>query len=42
MEETKIIDICDMKKIYGMGDSLVAALNGINITITTGEYLGLP
>ena len=41
MEETKIIDICDMKKIYGMGDSLVAALNGINITITTGEFVAV-
>jgi len=30
-----------MKKIYGMGESEVAALNGINIDITTGEFVAV-
>jgi putative ABC transport system ATP-binding protein len=41
MSETKIIDICDMKKIYGMGDSEVAALNGIDIDICEGEFVAI-
>jgi putative ABC transport system ATP-binding protein len=41
METSKIIDICDMKKIYGMGDSEVAALNGINIDICDGEFVAI-
>jgi putative ABC transport system ATP-binding protein len=41
MAETKIIDICDMKKIYGMGDSEVAALNGIDIDICEGEFVAI-
>ena len=41
MTESKIIDICDMKKIYGMGDSEVAALNGINIDICAGEFVAV-
>ena len=41
MANTKIIDICDMKKIYGMGDSEVAALNGIQIDIGEGEFVAV-
>jgi len=41
MEETKIIDICEMKKIYGMGESEVAALNGVNVDISTGEFVAV-
>jgi len=41
MAESKIIDICDMKKIYGMGDSEVAALNGIDIDICEGEFVAI-
>ena len=41
MADTKIIDICDMKKIYGMGDSEVAALNGIDIDICEGEFVAI-
>jgi putative ABC transport system ATP-binding protein len=41
MSNTRIIDICDMKKIYGMGESEVAALAGINIDITEGEFVAI-
>jgi putative ABC transport system ATP-binding protein len=41
MSAKKVIDIYEMKKIYGMGDSEVAALNGINISISEGEFVAI-
>ena len=37
----KIIETVDITKIYGMGDISVAALNGVNITIESGEFVAI-
>jgi putative ABC transport system ATP-binding protein len=36
-----IIETVDLKKIYGMGDATVAALNGVSIQITAGEFVSI-
>ena len=35
-----IIELKKIMKIYNMGDVEVKALNGINLTIKKGEFLG--
>jgi putative ABC transport system ATP-binding protein len=39
--EHKIIETVDITKIYGMGDISVAALNGVSITIESGEFVAI-
>src|SRR5258706_12268243 len=41
MGKQAIIETVDLKKIYGMGDATVAALNGVNIQITAGEFVSI-
>ena len=41
MTEKTIIETIDVKKIYGMGDILVHALNGLSIQITEGEFVSI-
>ena len=36
-----IIQTIDITKVYGMGDVSVAALNGINVEITAGEFVAI-
>lgn len=36
-----IIETVDLKKVYGVGDSEVAAVNGISIKIQTGEFVAI-
>ena len=36
-----IIETIDLKKIYGEGDNQVAALDGIDIRITEGEFIAI-
>lgn len=40
-EKTKIIEIVDLKKIYGSGESEVAALDGVSINIYAGEFVAI-
>ncbi len=41
MTEKMIIETIDVKKIYGMGDIQVHALNGLTIKITQGEFVSI-
>jgi len=38
---TYLIETNGLKKIYGMGDIAVAALNGVDIQISTGEFVSI-
>ena len=40
-EKRKIIETVDITKVYGMGDISVAALNGVSITIESGEFVAI-
>ena len=40
-EKRKIIETMDITKVYGMGDISVAALNGVSITIESGEFVAI-
>ncbi len=41
MESQSIIETVDLKKVYGMGDAEVAAVNGINMQINPGEFVAI-
>ena len=41
MSEKTIIETIDVKKIYGMGDVKVHALNGLSIKISEGEFVSV-
>jgi putative ABC transport system ATP-binding protein len=41
MEREKIIETIDLTKIYGEGDAQVIALNQVNITINSGEFVAI-
>ena len=41
MNQHTIIETTDLKKIYGMGDASVAALNGVSIQIKSGEFIAI-
>jgi putative ABC transport system ATP-binding protein len=41
MESQTIIETIDLKKVYGMGDAEVAAVNGITIQIHSGEFVAI-
>ena len=34
-----ILETCELKKYYGSGDTVVHALDGVNITIENGNSL---
>jgi len=36
-----IIQVVDLKKVYGSGEAEVTALNGINLTISSGEFVAI-
>ena len=40
-EKEKIIVLNDVKKFYYMGDNIVHALNGINLTVYKGEFIAI-
>ncbi|MFN8413894.1 MAG: ABC transporter ATP-binding protein [Anaerolineales bacterium] len=40
-DKRKIIETVDITKVYGMGDISVAALNGVSITIESGEFVAI-
>ena len=41
MSAQKIIETQDLRKIYGSGDSEVLALDGVNLEITSGEFVAI-
>ncbi len=41
MESKLIIETVGLKKVYGMGDAEVAAVNGIDIRINPGEFVAI-
>jgi len=41
MEERPIIQACGLRKVYGMGDIQVAALDGVDIEIARGEFVAV-
>jgi putative ABC transport system ATP-binding protein len=41
MESNAIIETIGLKKVYGMGDAEVVAVNGISLTISAGEFVAI-
>lgn len=41
MNDKKIIETIDITKVFGMGDASVAALKGINVEISEGEFVAI-
>jgi putative ABC transport system ATP-binding protein len=41
MEKETIIETIDLKKVYGVGDAEVTALNGISLEIKEGEFVAI-
>ncbi|NIS83263.1 MAG: ATP-binding cassette domain-containing protein [Anaerolineales bacterium] len=41
MAKQAIIQTVDVRKIYGMGEISVAALDGVSITIDEGEFVAV-
>jgi putative ABC transport system ATP-binding protein len=41
MNETTIIELTEITKIYGIGDIQVTALDGVSLTIQSGEFLAI-
>ncbi len=41
MSAQTIIETQDLRKIYGSGDSAVVALDGVSLTITSGEFVAI-
>jgi len=41
MENKKIIETIDIKKVFGMGDASVEALKGVSIDIKAGEFVAI-
>lgn len=37
----KILEVKDLKKVYGQGDTLVKALDGITLSVEKGEFLAV-
>jgi putative ABC transport system ATP-binding protein len=36
-----ILEVCDVRKNYGTGDAQVAALRGVSVRITSGEFVAI-
>src|SRR5438105_4322475 len=36
-----VLETCDLKEHYRMGDSTVRALDGVSLTVVQGEFVGL-
>ena len=41
MSEPALIDIRGVRKVYGQGDAAVAALDGVDVTIDSGEFVAI-
>jgi len=41
MSDKTIIQTLDLTKVYGMGDAIVAALDGVSLEITAGEFVAI-
>lgn len=37
----ELLQCTDLKKIYGTGDTAVCALNGIDLTVSRGEFVAV-
>jgi len=40
-ESTNVVEFVDLSKIYGRGDAEVRALDGVNLSIQTGEFVAI-
>lgn len=36
-----VLDLVDVTKVYGDGDAVVRALDGVSLTVNTGDYLAI-
>ncbi len=36
-----VLDVREVKKIYGMGDTMVSALRGVSLTVDKGDYVAI-
>ncbi len=40
-DATPVLDLVDIRKVYGQGDTEVRALDGVSLTVQTGDYVAI-
>jgi ABC-type lipoprotein export system ATPase subunit len=41
VSDTPVVELRDLQKVYGVGDAEVRALDGVNLAIRAGEFVGI-